>query len=111
MSKKKGRRRLKVMSLVLTVCMVFTLFCCAKQLMVLRELYAKKDYYDNVYAELQAQNAELLATKELLNDETYMERLARQRFKLIHPNEYLVVPAETNENLEQHVEVKDSDVH
>lgn len=111
MSKKKGLRRVKLIPVILTVCMLFTLFCCGKQLIVLHELYEKKDYYDNIYAELQAQNAELLATKALLNDETYMERLARQRFKLIRPNEYLVVPAETNEGLEQHVYIKDSDVH
>ena len=46
-----------------------------------------------------------------MNDASYMERLARQRFKLIRPNEYLVVPAETNEDLQTHVELDDKDVH
>jgi hypothetical protein len=40
-----------------------------------------------------------------------MERLARERFKLIKPNEYLVVPAETNDSVEDYVQVKESEVH
>lgn len=111
MPKKKGKRKLRVLSLVLTASLLLTVVCCTKQFFTLRELQAKQVYYEGVYADLVQENMELLATKDLLNDESYMERLARQRFKLIRPNEYLVVPAETNEDLQDHVELDYKDVH
>ena len=111
MAKKKKKRKLRVSSVVMTACLLFTLFCCAKQFWTLQDLQSKQLYYDGVYQSLVEENTRLLETKDLLNDDSYMERLARQRFKLIRPNEYLVIPAETNENIQDHVQVDDKDLH
>ena len=111
MPKKKGKRKLRLLSVILTASLLLTVVCCTKQFLTLRELQAKQLYYEGVDQDLVQENTELLNTKDLLNDASYMERLARQRFKLIRPNEYLVVPAETNEDLQTHVELDDKDVH
>lgn len=107
----KKKKKIRVVSVVLTACLLFTLFCCAKQWLTLQDLQAKQTYYENMYQDLLQENTDLMATKDLLNDESYMERLARQRFKLIRPNEYLVVPAETNEDLQNHVQLDDKELH
>lgn len=107
----KKKKKLRLASVVLTVCLLFTLFCCARQWLTLQDLQAKQTYYEGVYQDLLQENTDLLATRDLLNDESYMERLARQRFKLIRPNEYLVVPAETNEDLQNRVQVDEKDLH
>ena len=111
MPKRRGKRKIRLLSVILTACLLLTVVCCTKQYLTLRSLQAKQVYYEGVYKDLVKENTELLATKDLLNDESYMERLARQRFKLIRPNEYLVVPAETNEDLQDHVELDDKDLH
>lgn len=111
MKKDANRRRIKVAPVILTVCLVLTCFCCARQGMVLWELKERQAGYDAEYAELQQENAELLETMALLDDEAYMERLARERFKLIKPGEYLVVPAETDETIDDYVKVDESDLH
>ncbi len=107
----RKKKKLRISSLLLTACLLVTLFCCARQFLTLQDLQAKQAYYDGVYQDLVKENTELLATKDLLNDESYMERLARQRFKLIRPNEYLVVPAETNKNIQDQVQVDERDLH
>ncbi len=111
MSKEKPRRRLRFTSVLLIIALAVAGFAYAGQLVKLQELQQKKAHYAAIYEELQAENAELLATRDLVNDETYMERLARERFKLIKPNEYLVMPAETNDEVEDYVGVKDEDLH
>ncbi|HIU10475.1 MAG TPA: septum formation initiator family protein [Candidatus Avidehalobacter gallistercoris] len=111
MSKNKPRRRLRISTLVLLCCFVVAAFAYANQFVKLQQLQEKKAYYAAVYEDLQEQNAELLETRALINDETYMERLARQRFKLIKPNEYLVLPAETNEDVEAYAGVDDNNIH
>lgn len=97
--------------MVLLCCFVVAAFAYANQFVKLQQLQEKKAYYAAVYEDLQEQNAELLETRALINDETYMERLARQRFKLIKPNEYLVLPAETNEDVEAYAGVDDNNIH
>ncbi len=111
MSKEKPRRRLRFTSVLLIIALVVAGFAYAGQFVKLQELQQKKAHYAAIYEELKAENAELLATRDLVNDETYMERLARERFKLIKPNEYLVMPAETNDEVEDYVGVKDEDLH
>jgi cell division protein FtsB len=111
MGKIGGRRRIKILPIILSFYLIFTLLCCGTQFVKLQEMKNKQEYYAGIYQDLQAKNAELVATKDLLGDDTYMERLARERFKLIKPNEYLVVPAETNDSVEDYVQVKESEVH
>ena len=111
MSKEKPRRRLKILTVVFLGIFLFAGFAYANQLVQLKQLQEKKAYYAAIYEDLQTKNAELLATQDLLDDESYMERLARERFKLIKPNEYLVLPVETNEDIETYAGVDDSNVH
>lgn len=111
MVKNTERRRIKIAPVVLTLCLIFTCFCCAQQGLRLLALQDKQAVYDAEYAELQQQHDELLETRALLEDDAYMERLARERFKLIKPGEYLVVPAETDETVKDYVEVDEADLH
>ena len=111
MSKNKPRRRLRISTLVVLCCFVVAAFAYANQFVKLQQLQEKKAYYAAVYEDLQEQNAELLEPRALIIDETYIERLARQRFKLIKPNEYLVLPAETNEDVEAYAGVDDNNIH
>ena len=111
MGKNKPRRKLRISTLVLVCCFVVAVFAYANQFVKLQQLQEKKAYYAAVYEDLQEQNAELLETRALINDETYMERVARLRFKLIKPNEYLGLPAETNEDVEAYAGVDDNNIH
>lgn len=111
MSKKRPRRKLKLLSVLMTLAVAVAIFAYGREWLKLRELQDKQAYYVAVYESLQAEHAELEATLGLLNDETYMERLARERFKLIKPNEYLVMPARTNDEIEEYAGVDDSNLH
>lgn len=111
MKKNKQRRRLRWISVAMVFAIGIAVFASAGEWMKLRELQDKQAYYAAVYENLQNENAELNNTLSLLNDETYMERLARERFKLIKPNEYLVLPAETNDEVEAYAGVDKSNLH
>ena len=111
MKKDANHRKIKAAPIVLSVCLVLTCIACAGQMVRLWELREKQAAYDAEYAQLQQEHRELLETRALLDDEAYMERLARQRFKLIKPGEYLVVPAETDESIDEYVKIEESDLH
>lgn len=107
----KPRRKLRPMTLVLAVMIVFAGFAYGNEWMKLQELQDKQVYYQAVYESLQAENTRLLENVSLLENETYMERLARERCKLIKPNEYLLVPAETNDEVEEYAGVDINNLH
>ncbi len=111
MTKETNGRRLRWVSVVLTVMMVFTVFVCVKQWFTLQELNQQLADEQVRYEELEAKNQELQDEKALLADKAYMERLARERFNLIKPNEYLVVPAEENDELDEKVDVDEDEIH
>ena len=111
MSKENNGRRLKSVTVILTFFLVFTSVACAKQLIQLKEMDQQLVAAEELHQTLLLTQVDLAAEKELLNDKTYMERLARERFKLIKPNEYLVVPAETNEEVEIQGDVDASEIH
>lgn len=90
---------------------VAAVFAYGGEWLKLQELEDKQAYYVAVYEGLQAENASLLETVSLLDNETYMERLARERCKLIKPDEYLLVPAETNDEVEKYAGVDVDNVH
>lgn len=107
----KPRRKLRPMTLVLAVMIVFAGFAYGNEWMKLQELQDKQVYYQAVYESLQAENTRLLENVSLLENETYMERLARERCKLIKPNEYLLIPAETNDDVEEYAGVDVNNLH
>ena len=111
MGKKRTRRRFRLLSVFTALAVVLAATAYGAEFFKLRELQDKRAYYTAVYENLQAKHDELTTTLSLLNDETYMERLARERFKLIKPNEYLVLPAETNEDIDEYVGVDKSNIH
>lgn len=111
MTKTKTRRKVRPITLVLTVMLVCAGFAYGNEWMELRALQEKQVYYQAVYEGLQAENDELLETMSLLENETYMERLARERCKLIKPNEYLLVPAEQNDDVEEYAGVDVTNLH
>lgn len=111
MAKETNGRRLKWVSVVLAVMMVFTIFVCVKQWFTLKALDQQLAEEQVRYEALEAENEALQEEKELLDDAVYMERLARERFNLIKPNEYLVVPAEENDELEEKGDVSEDEIH
>lgn len=111
MTKEKTRRKLRPVTLVLMAMVVCAGFAYGHEWLKLQELQEKQVYYQAVYEGLQAENDELLQTVSLLDNETYMERLARERCKLIKPNEYLLVPAEKNDEVEEYAGVDVTNLH
>lgn len=107
----KPRRKLRPITLVMTVMVICAAFAYGNEWMTLKALQEKQVYYQAVYEGLQAENAQLVETVGLLGDETYMERLARERCKLIKPGEYLLVPAETNDEVEEYAGVDITNLH
>ncbi len=95
----------------MVLAVVAAVFAYGGEWLKLQELEDKQAYYVAVYEGLQAENASLLETVSLLDNETYMERLARERCKLIKPDEYLLVPAETNDEVEKYAGVDVDNVH
>lgn len=111
MKKNKPHRRLRPISVFMMLAVVAAVFAYGGEWLKLQELEDKQAYYVAVYEGLQAENASLLETVSLLDNETYMERLARERCKLIKPDEYLLVPAETNDEVEKYAGVDVDNVH
>lgn len=111
MTKKKTRRKLRPMSLVIAVMLIVSAFAYGSEWIKLQALQEKHAYYVAVYEGLQVENAELKETISLLENETYMERLARERCKLIKPNEYLLVPAEKSAEVEAYAGVDVTNLH
>lgn len=111
MKKNKPHRRLRPISVFMVLAVVAAVFAYGGEWLKLQELEDKQAYYVAVYEGLQAENASLLETVSLLDNETYMERLARERCKLIKPDEYLLVPAETNDEVEKYAGVDVDNVH
>lgn len=111
MKRNKVRRRLCPISVVMIVMLIVAAFAYGSEWVRLQELQEKHAYYAAVYEGLQAENDELMETISLLENETYMERLARERCKLIKPNEYLLVPAEKNADVEEYAGVDVGNLH
>ena len=92
-------KSVRVVSVALAIFMLFVVFECGKQVVRIYNLNEQKAALTaNYEAELE-RTAELTAQKELLNDPTYMERLARENLLMIREGEYLVVQAEENDDV------------
>lgn len=89
------RRKLSFVKL----CVVCSLaFCCVqfgKQFVQFQQIQAEVAYFEQVKQDKVDKQKELQETKALLDDPSYIERVAREHLGFVYEGETLVLPGET----------------
>ena len=102
---KRKKRKFRFFAAFLVIFTVFMLYKCGGQFYEIHKLNAQTADLEGTYAQIRQEMADLEAQKELLNDSTYLERLARENLLMVRDGEYLIVPYEENADV---VEYDDS---
>ncbi|MGI5824619.1 MAG: FtsB family cell division protein [Bacillota bacterium] len=93
---KNKKKKFRFFAVFLVLFMAFMVYKCCGQVYEINKLNAQKSDLEGTYAEIQDTKEELEKQKALLNDDTYLERLARENLLMVRDGEYLVVPYEEN---------------
>jgi len=104
-------KSVRVVSVALIIFMVFVVLACGKQAVRIMNLSEQRAALEVTYQEELDRGTQLAEQRELLNDPTYMERLARKNLLMIRDGEYLVVPAEENDDVVNFDNTTPNDVH
>ena len=110
----RKKRKFRFFAVFVVVFLFVMVFKCAGQIVEINSLNAQRADLEGNYAELMDQQDKLEEQKALLNDETYLKRLARENLLMIREGEYLVVPYEENEDVVEYDEnapSDDEDIH
>ena len=101
MAKKRPhkKRRFRYLPVFLVVFAVFMVYQCIGQIVEINDLKTQQAELEGEYASIMEEREDLQAQKDLLNDETYLERLARENLLMIRDGEYLIVPYEENDEV------------
>ena len=104
-------KSIRVVSVALIIFMIFVVLACGKQAVRIMNLNEQRTALQLTYQEELNRGTQLAEQRELLNDPTYMERLARNNLLMIRDGEYLVVPAEENDDVVDYDNSTPNDVH
>ncbi len=109
----KKRRKLSLAKLCI-VCGIG--FCClqfGKQFIQFQQIQAEVAYFEQVKQDKLDKQKELEETKALLDDPSYIERVAREHLGFVYEGETLVLPGETVEDdiPEYNPNIKAGDLH
>lgn len=110
----RKKRKFRFFAVFVVVFLFVMVFKCAGQIVEINSLNAQRADLEGNYAELMDQQDKLEEQKALLNDETYLKRLARENLLMIREGEYLVVPYEENDDVVEYDEnapSDDEDIH
>lgn len=114
-SKRTGKKRRKLSWV--KICVLFVLgFCClqfGKQFVQYQKIQSEVAYFEQVKQDKLNKQKELEETKLLLDDPSYIERVARKHLGFVYEGEILVLPGETVEDdiPEYNPEIKAGDLH
>lgn len=108
-------KKIRVFRVFLVLFAAFMVYQCGGQVVEIMQLSAQKEDLEVAYADTQTEKTQLEEQKALLNDDTYLERLARENLLMVREGEYLLMPyEENNEVVEQdpaEAEIETEDVH
>ena len=94
--KKLKIKKVRVFRVFLVFFAAFMVYQCSGQVVEIMQLNAQKTDLEMAYADIQTEKSQLEEQKELLNDDTYLERLARENLLMVREGEYLLMPYEEN---------------
>lgn len=110
----KKKRKFRFFAAFLVVFTLVMAVKCAGQLLEIHSLADQKSELEANYAQIMAERERLEEKKELLNNETYLKRLARENLLMIREGEYLIMPFEQNDEVVEYDESSspdDEDIH
>ena len=99
---KHKKKKFRFFAAFLVLFMAFMLYKCGGQFYEISKLNSQKSDLEATYAQIQQEKADLEAQKELLNDDTYLERMARENLLMVRDGEYLIVPYKQNSDVVQY---------
>lgn len=114
-SRKRAPKRRKISFMKIGV--IFCLgFCClqfGKQFVQYQQIQAEVAYFEQVKQDKLDKQKELEETKALLDDPSYIERVAREHLGFVYEGETLVLPGETVDDdiPEYNPNIKAGDLH
>ena len=99
---KHKKKKFRFFAAFLVLFMAFMIYKCCGQFYEIGRLNSQKADLEATYAQIQQEKSDLEAKKELLNDDTYLERMAREHLLMVRDGEYLIVPYEENSDVVQY---------
>jgi cell division protein FtsB len=111
---KNKKKKFRFFAVFLVFFMAFMVYKCCGQVYEIHKLNSQKSDLEGTYAQIQEDKESLEEQKALLNDDTYLERLARENLLMVREGEYLVVPYEENDEVVEYDGVEgeiNEDVH
>lgn len=115
-TRRRSVRKRKTFSLG-KLCIVSVIgFCClqfGKQFVQFQQIQAEVAYFEQVKQDKLDRQKELEETKALLDDPSYIERVAREHLGFVYDGETLVLPGETVDDdiPEYNPNIKAGDLH
>ncbi len=100
----KKKRKFRFFAAFLLVFTLVMVVKCVGQVVEINSLAEQKHNLEDSYAQIMDEREQLEEQKELLNNETYLKRLARENLLMIREGEYLVMPFERNDEVVQYDE-------
>ena len=97
--RKTHKRRFRWLPVMLAVFGIFMVYQCIGQVVEINNLKTQKAELENQYASILDERESLESQKELLNDEAYLNRLARENLLMVRDGEYLILPYEQNDEV------------
>ena len=98
--KKKKIRRNKILIIMILVVIGYVSWILIDQRLRLQELIKEKGELDKKVEQLKELEEQLVKEKEMVNDPMYIERVARERLKMVKPNEIIYIDQERAKFLE-----------
>lgn len=110
----RKKRKIRYSAVLLTIFACFMVYRCVGQIVEIGNLHNRQVELEDEYAALMEEQDSLQAQKDLLNDETYLERLARENLLMVRDGEYLIVPYEQNDevvDIDKSSSAEETDIH
>lgn len=92
--RKKRRRRKNPIHFLLIAIVLYISWTFISQQMRLNELAREEEELKKQYEELYQEEQKLLEEKDMIDDPEYIEKVARERLKMVKPNEIIYIDKE-----------------
>ncbi len=110
--KDEKRRKFRFGTVLILIAFVFVAVKFSQQYQRIDAMRQEAESYQAKYDSLVEEQAKLKEEKDLLNDPTYIERIAREKLGLVKEGEVLVLPAEEKDDVEEYNDdVEPGDIH
>jgi len=107
-----SRRKFRFGTVLILLAFVFVAVKFSQQYQRIDDMRQEAESYQERYDSLLTEQGKLKEQKELLNDPTYIERMAREKLGLVKEGEVLVLPAEEKDDVEEYNDdVEPGDIH